>query len=571
MQTKWWKESVVYQIYPRSFMDSNGDGIGDIGGIRLKLDYLKELGIDVIWICPVYESPNDDNGYDISDYYRIMKEFGTMEDFELLLKEAHDRGMRIIMDLVINHTSDEHPWFVESRSSRNNPKRDYYIWRPPGANGAEPNNWESIFGGSAWQLDEQTGEYYLHLFSVKQPDLNWEYEEVRQELYRMVRWWLDKGIDGFRIDAITHIKKIAGLPDLPNPDSRTYVPSWDGHRNREGILDYLRELKEETFARYDIMTVGEANGVELEQAEQFVGPDTGVFDMMFQFEHMAVDHGPGGKWEYNPNWKLSDLKAILSRWQTGLENRGWNALYLENHDAPRSVSRFADDGTFHSESAKMLAVCYMLMQGTPYIYQGQEIGMTNAPFSDIQDYRDVEIMNFYREAKAAGLSDEHILQAVHAQGRDNSRTPMQWSADLHAGFSEAEPWMRTNPNYTAIHVEGQLADPESIFHFYKKLIALRKSIPLVLTGSYELLMPEDEKHFVYVRRGTEGVLLVVCSFSPEATELRLPEELTGRESRLLLTNYSNGQADAEGDCLISIPEVWTLRPYETGVYLFDPK
>jgi alpha-glucosidase len=562
MNRKWWKESVVYQIYPRSFMDANGDGIGDLAGIRSKLDYLKELGIDVIWICPIYKSPNDDNGYDISDYRDIMDEFGTMAEFDELLKEAHQRGLKIIMDLVINHTSDEHPWFIESRSSLKNPKRDYYIWREGKSDGSPPNNWESIFGGSAWQWDETTGEYYMHLFSTRQPDLNWENEKVRQELYDMINWWLDKGIDGFRVDAITHIKKIAGLPDLPNPDNKKYVPSWEGHRNREGILDWLRELRDHTFAKYDMMTVGEANGVEIDQAEEFVGENNGVFNMIFQFEHMSVDHGPGGKWDDNPNWKLTDLKRILTEWQEGLENRGWNALFLENHDVPRSVSRFGNDSEAYREaSAKMLATCYMLMKGTPYIYQGQEIGMTNVQFLSIDEYRDVEIKNLYRELTAAGRTEQEVLKAVYRQGRDNSRTPMQWNDQANAGFTTGSPWMAVNPNYTEINVERELNRPDSVLSYYKQLIKLRQEQPVSVYGTYELLLPEDERIYAYVRRQEQEVLLVVCSFSEHVTTVRLPESLSKHSAQLLLGNYADADSNAQ-----PLAASIAMKPYEARVY-----
>ncbi|MCZ8515983.1 alpha-glucosidase [Paenibacillus filicis] len=485
-----------------------------------------------------------------------------MPQFDELLAESHRRGIRVIMDLVINHTSDEHPWFVESRSSKDNPKRDYYIWRP-GKNGLEPNNWESIFGGSAWQLDEATGEYYMHLFSVKQPDLNWENADVRRELYDMINWWLDKGIDGFRVDAITHVKKIKSLPDLPNQDRKRYVPSWDGHRNREGLLDYLRELKAETFAKYDIMTVGEANGVELTQAEDFVGEAAGVFNMIFQFEHMTIDQGPGGKWNLRPDWKLSELKEILSRWQTGHEGRGWNALFLENHDVPRSVSRFGNDRDYHAASAKMLATCYMLMQGMPYIYQGQEIGMTNVRFDSLEQYRDVEIMNWFREGAAAGLSKSELLEPVYAQGRDNARTPMQWNGGKHAGFSQAEPWIEVNPNYVDINVERQLQDPHSILQYYKKLIRLRASELAAIYGSYELLLPEDERVYAYLRTLGEEKLLVLCSFCEHIAAICLPEEVAKSRSLLLLGNVKPAERITEDDALGGS---LALQPYEARVY-----
>lgn len=554
---KWWKESVFYQIYPRSFMDGNGDGIGDLEGILAKLDYLQELGVDILWICPIYKSPNDDNGYDISDYFDIMDEFGTMEQFDELLRQAHARGLKIIMDLVVNHTSDEHPWFVEARSSKDNPKRDYYIWRS-GTNGKEPNNWESIFGGSAWQYDAATGEYYMHLFSVKQPDLNWENPLMRRDIYDMINWWLDKGIDGFRVDAITHIKKIAGLPDLPNPDGRRYVPSWEGHKNRPGILEFLRELRDETFAKYDIMTVGEANGVTIEDAADFVGEQNGIFNMVFQFEHMEIDHGPEGKWDLSEQWSAADFKRILTRWQKGLEGVGWNALFLENHDVPRSVSRFGDDGAYHAESAKMLAAFYFLMQGTPYIYQGQEIGMTNAAFASIDDYRDVETKNYYREALANGMPTEQIMRAIWARGRDNSRTPMQWSDEPNAGFTCGIPWIAVNPNYRKINVQAQLKDEGSILHFYKKLIRLRKRHEVAVYGTYDLILADHEPICAYTRTLGDEKLLVVCSFTSSIATFRLPEELAYRKAELLLGNYA---CDPEEK-----PDAFALKPYETRVY-----
>lgn len=428
MEKKWWKEAVAYQIYPRSFMDSNGDGIGDIQGVISKLDYLSDLGIDVIWICPIYQSPNDDNGYDISDYKDIMKDFGTMEDFDELLDEVHHRGMKLIMDLVINHTSDEHPWFLESRSAKENPYRDYYIWHE-GKDGKEPNNWESIFSGSAWEFDEKTKEYYMHVFSKKQPDLNWENEKVRHELYEMVNWWLDKGIDGFRVDAISHIKKVAGFPDLPNPEKLDYVPSFEGHMNRPGIQEHLKELKEKTFAKYDIMTVGEANGVTSDSADEWVAEDGGNFNMIFQFEHMGL----WDKGEEKP-LDLIELKTILTNWQNGLEKiNGWNALYLENHDQIRSVNKFGSTA-YRVESAKCLAALYFLMKGTPFIYQGQELGMTNVKFDSIDDYDDVGMINYYRIQREKGDSHDEIMKVIWETGRDNSRTPMQWNTEKMQDF-----------------------------------------------------------------------------------------------------------------------------------------
>ncbi|WP_410512841.1 alpha-glucosidase [Paenibacillus sp. BR2-3] len=561
MGRKWWKESVVYQIYPRSFMDSNGDGIGDLPGIISKLDYIKDLGVNVVWICPVYESPDDDNGYDISDYMSIMDIFGTMADWEELLAGLHQRGLRLIMDLVINHTSDEHPWFVESRSSKDNPKRDWYIWRP-GKDGREPNNWESIFKGSAWESDEHTDEYYLHLFSRKQPDLNWENPEVREALYKMITWWLDKGIDGFRIDAITFIKKKAGLPDAPNLLGKRYAPAWDCHRNQPGIHDFLGEMKERVLAKYDIMTVGEADGVPLEEAASlYTDEENGKFNMIFQFDHMNLDSGSGGKWDVVP-WKLRDFKDVMAKWQTGLHNKGWNTSYLENHDQPRSISRFGDEGKYHAESAKMLATFFLTLQGTPYIYQGQEIGMTNVKFNSIEDYRDVEILNLYRECTESG--DASLAwKYIHNKGRDNSRTPMQWGDGPNAGFTTGTPWIQVNPNYKEINVEQMVQDPNSIYHYYKKLIQLRKDHDVLVYGDYQALLKDDEHVFAYLRtraveNSTQEKVLVVLNFFGEPAPVALPLELTSKARQLLLGNYGDDPwAGGDG---------FTLRPYEAAVY-----
>ncbi|WEK53745.1 MAG: alpha-glucosidase [Candidatus Cohnella colombiensis] len=556
MNRTWWKESVAYQIYPRSFMDSNGDGIGDLQGIIAKLDYLQELGIDVIWLCPIYQSPNDDNGYDISDYRGVMSEFGTMEDFDQLLREVHARKMKVIIDLVINHTSDEHPWFLESRASMNNDKRDYYIWRDP-VEGGVPNNWESIFGGSAWELDEASGQYFLHIFSRKQPDLNWENDAVRQELYEMVNWWLDKGIDGFRIDAISHIKKLPGLPDLPNPNNLPYVPSFDGHMNREGIHEWLQELKTETFSKYDIMTVGEANGVKIENVEDvaaWVGEENGNFNMVFQFEHL-------GLWNNTSDNALDlvGLKRILSKWQNGMEGVGWNALFIENHDLPRSVSTLGNDGEYRVPSAKALATMYFLMKGTPFIYQGQELGMTNLSFDSIEDFDDKAQHNHYRIAIENGQSHEQLMRDMGKTTRDNSRTPMQWDASPNAGFSSSLPWFRVNPNYADINVKKDLADSDSIYHFYKRLIRLRKENEVAVYGAYDLLLEEHEQIFAYTRTMGERQLLVIVNMSSEECRFALPEAVM-HEQKLLLSNY------AVEETVLSSDEL-TFRPYEARVYL----
>ncbi|MFD1609706.1 glycoside hydrolase family 13 protein [Oceanobacillus luteolus] len=553
MRSNWWKEAVAYQVYPRSFMDSNGDGIGDIQGIITKLDYLQQLGIDVIWISPIYPSPNDDNGYDISDYQGISPEFGTMEDFNELLDEVHKRGMKLIMDLVINHTSDEHEWFIESRSSKDNPYRDYYIWHP-GKDGKAPNNWESIFGGSVWEYDKETGEYYMHVFSRKQPDLNWENPSVRQDLYKMVNWWLDKGIDGFRVDAISHIKKIPGFPDMPNPDKKKYVPSYEGHMNRPGIEVFLTELKKETFDKYDIMTVGEANGVSVEQADAWVGEENGYFNMIFQFEHLDLwgKSATGGL-------DIHGLKQTLSKWQTGLDGIGWNALFLENHDQPRSVSTWGNDTTLRGKSAKSFATMYFLMQGTPFIYQGQEIGMTNVKFESIEDYNDVAIKNLYNEERAAGKSHEEVMKIIWKSGRDNSRTPMQWNREMNGGFSIGTPWLKVNQNYTEINVEAELKNPESIFHYYKKLIELRRGNQTLIYGSYKLILEEHDEIFAYLRTSKEQTYVILTNLFGHNAEVEPPKKLVGKQGKLLLSNY-------EMELGVETFDTMTFRPYEARVY-----
>ncbi|GAW29438.1 alpha-glucosidase [Carboxydocella sp. ULO1] len=562
MKKAWWKEAVVYQIYPRSFMDSNGDGIGDLRGIISKLDYLQELGVNVIWLCPVYKSPNDDNGYDISDYRDIMTEFGTLADWEELLAEVHKRGMKLIMDLVVNHTSDEHPWFIESRKSRDNPYRDYYIWRP-GKDGREPNNWRSFFSGSAWEYDETTGEYYLHLFSRKQPDLNWENPRLRAEIYEMMKWWLDKGIDGFRMDVINAISKVPGLPDAPKRSDDPYQWGTEYFINGPRIHEFLQEMKREVLDHYDIMTVGETPFVTPEDAIKYTHEETGTLNMVFQFQHMDVDMAPNstkGKWELYP-WKLTDLKKIITTWQKELEGKGWNSIYLENHDQPRSVSRFADDGEYRVPSAKMLATFLLTLQGTPYIYQGQEIGMTNVKFDSIEDYRDIETLNMYREELAKGSKPEEILPLIHAKGRDNSRTPMQWDASANAGFTSGQPWIKVNPNYREINVEQALQDPDSVFHYYKRLIRLRKEMPVFVYGTYDLLLPEDEQIYAYTRTMGEEKLLVVLNFSAATPLFTMPAELERFSQRqLLIVNYPVNDEESRE---------FRLRPYEARVYRFS--
>jgi alpha-glucosidase len=553
MKKYWWKEAVAYQIYPRSFMDSNGDGIGDIQGIISKLDYLMGLGIDVIWICPMYQSPNDDNGYDISDYQQISNEYGTMADFDQLLQEVHLRGMKLIIDLVINHTSDEHPWFIESRSSKTATKRDWYIWRD-GKAGKEPNNWESIFGGSTWEFDEKTSQYYLHLFSKKQPDLNWENPVVRKELYKTVNWWLEKGIDGFRVDAISHIKKEPGFADMPNPKGLKHVPSFPKHMNVRGIQTFLKELKKHTFSQYDVMTVGEANGVNLEDIELWVGEKKGKFNMVFQFEHLSL-------WDAEKK-KALDLvafKKVMTKWQKGVDGKGWNALFLENHDQPRIVSTWGNDQEFWRESATALAAIYFLMQGTPFIYQGQEIGMTNVQYASIEDYNDVASKNKYQHKKTEGATHQEIMDFIWATSRDNSRTPMQWSGEKYAGFTTGTPWLKVNSNYLEINVERQQQDMKSILNFYKKMIALKKANPVITYGNYDLILEDSLQIYAYTRTlNRQDQVLVLTNFSPQNAFVTATIRYTFKFERLLLNNYEV----VKHEPVTSI----TLKPYETRIY-----
>lgn len=537
MERKWWKESVVYQIYPRSFMDSNGDGIGDIKGITSKLDYLKELGIDVIWLSPVYQSPNDDNGYDISDYQAIMQEFGNMEDFDEMLAAAHGRGIKIMMDLVVNHTSDEHRWFVESRKSKDNPYRDYYIWRDA-KDGREPNNWGSCFGGSAWQYDETTDMYFLHLFSKKQPDLNWDNKVVRREVFDMMTWWLEKGVDGFRMDVISMISKVPGLPDGPKDKDALYGDFGPSVINGPHVHDYLKEMRKEVLSKFDTITVGETSGVTVEEAVKYAADDESELNMVFQFEQNDLDGGEHGKWNLNKIY-LPDLKAVLNRWQTYLEGKAWNSLYWSNHDQPRIVSRLGNDTEAYRElSAKMLATCLHMMKGTPYIYQGEELGMTNVPFASMDEFRDIESINAYREYTENGIiAPEDMMKYLNYKSRDNARTPMQWSDEENGGFTKGTPWIKINPNYTTINAREQMEREDSVFHYYQKLISLRKKEPVIVYGTFALLMPEDEDIFMYTRTYEQEKLLVICNFSQKERELEIPEEW--ERGTILLGNYKD--------------------------------
>jgi oligo-1,6-glucosidase len=555
---QWWKEAVIYQIYPRSFKDSNGDGIGDIKGIISKLDYLKNLGIDVIWLSPVYQSPNDDNGYDISNYREIMDEFGNMGDWENLLVEMHKRGIKLIMDLVVNHSSDEHAWFIESRKSKDNPYRDYYFWRE-GKDGKEPNNWESVFSGSAWEYDERTGEYYLHLFSKKQPDLNWENPKLRREVYDMMNFWLEKGIDGFRMDVINFISKVPELPDAIVPEGKQYAPGGDYFMNGPRIHEFLQEMNRETVSRYDVMTVGEMPGASVEEAKLYTDENRHETNMVFQFEHVDLDSGPGGKWDLRP-LKLADLRDNFTKWQKGLEEIGWNSLYLNNHDQPRMVSRFGNDKEYRVESAKMLATFLHTLKGTPYIYQGEELGMTNVRFDTIDDYKDIEILNMYHEKVIEnGENPEKVMESIYVKGRDNARTPIQWDDSEHAGFTTGTPWLRVNPNYKEINAEQALADSNSVFHYYRNLIQLRKQNPIMIYGSYDLILPDHEYIYAYVRRYEGQTLLVMLNFSSENPVFELPSEWSYTEKKLFIHNYEVNDEESLGGI--------NLKPYEARVYL----
>ena len=540
---KWWKESVVYQIYPRSFMDSDGDGIGDLRGITQKLDYLKELGINVIWLSPVYQSPNDDNGYDISDYQAVMKEFGTMEDFDVMLASAHERGIRIMMDLVVNHTSDEHRWFVESRKSKDNPYRDYYIWQEA-KDGREPNNWGSCFGGSAWKYDETTDMYYLHLFSKKQPDLNWENEKVREEVFSMMRWWLDKGVDGFRMDVISMISKVPGLPDGPKAEGALYGDFGPYVINGPHVHDYLKEMRDKALAPYDTITVGETSGVTVQEAVKYAADDESELNMVFQFEQNDLDGGEHSKWNLD-KIRLPELKAVLNRWQTYLEGRAWNSLYWSNHDQPRIVSRLGNDsGEYRELSAKMLALCLHMMKGTPYIYQGEELGMTNVPFEGLVDFRDIESINAYHEYTENNLIDkDNMLEYLRYKSRDNARTPMHWDESPNAGFTEGTPWIKVNPNYTEINAKEQLGRDSSVFRFYQRLIRLRKENPVIVYGRFELLLPEDEDLFMYTRSYEGEKLLVICNFSGKERSVTVPEEFAAGD--VWISNYERQSVRGE--------------------------
>ena len=550
---QWLNDSVFYEIYPQSFYDTNGDGIGDLNGITGKLDYLKELGIDVIWLSPVYKSPNDDNGYDISDYQAIMDEFGTMEDFDRMLATAHEKGIKIMMDLVVNHTSDEHKWFIESRKSTDNPYRDYYIWRPAKEDGSLPNNWGSCFSGPAWEYDKTTDMYFLHLFSKKQPDLNWDNPAVRQDVFDMMNWWLKKGVDGFRMDVISLISKEPGLPDKETGING--YATFNVSANGPHVHEYLQEMRQKALNNADTITVGECSGVTLEEAKKYARSDEKELNMVFQFEHMDVDSDEkAGKWTTR-KMDLRNLKKILTRWQKGLQDIAWNSLYWENHDQPRSVSRFGNDSDEYREiSAKMLATCIHMMQGTPYVYQGEELGMTNCPFNTLDNFRDLESINAFHELTEQGkMTEEDMMAAIGYKGRDNARTPMQWDDSAYAGFSTTNPWIMVNPNYTKINAKDQVNREDSVFKYYQKLIKLRHESELIVYGTYDLILDDDKDIYAYIRTLGDEKLIVYCNFSENTREVELPEEFVNK--KVLISNYSDAKANQK----------ITLRPYEAIV------
>lgn len=549
----WWKSAVVYQVYPRSFNDTNGDGTGDIPGITARLDYLQRLGIDVVWLSPVYASPHDDNGYDISDYYAIDPVYGTLDDLDRLIEGLHRRGMKLMLDMVLNHTSDEHPWFVESRDPES-PKRDWYWWHPPGPDGAAPYNWASVFSGPAWTLDEQSGEYYLHIYSTKQPDLNWENPEVRQAMYAMMRWWAGRGVDGFRLDAINLIAKADEFHDVAPIPGYSYGFPWEYAAYGPRLDEFLAEMHREVgFTERKMITVGETAGATIDLARRMTDPDRSELDMVFTFEHVRIDEQPSStKWDLI-NFSLPTLKQNLAEWQDGLAEVGWNSLYWNNHDQPRAVSRFGDDSAeYRVASAKTLATVLHLHRGTPYVYQGEEIGMTNSYLSEIDHYRDLESVNYYRTGLSLGMQEEAMLHALSLKSRDNARTPMQWDTTTHGGFTEGIPWIGVNPNYVTINAAAAEADPDSVFHHYRKLIMLRHAEPVIVHGSYQLLLPDHDQLWAFTRTKAGDRLLVLanCSSVPAPIpEGELPE-LTG--GTLLISTH--------GD-----PASTELRPWESVV------
>ncbi|PFG13547.1 glycoside hydrolase family 13 protein [Bacillus sp. es.036] len=553
MTNAWWKKSTIYQIYPKSFNDTTGNGVGDIPGIIEKLDYLNKLGIDVIWLSPVYDSPQEDNGYDIRNYRIIDELFGSMEDMEKLLEESHKRGIKIVMDLVVNHTSDEHPWFVESKNSKNNKYRDYYIWRDGKANGEPPTNWGSIFSGSAWRYENTTDQYYLHLFAEKQPDLNWENQELRTDIYDMMNYWMDKGIDGFRMDVINFISKHYPFSNGEVKEGDKYGDPGPYFLNGPRIHEFIKEMHREVLKGRDVMTVGEMPGAAPDDAKAYTDPENEELDMIFTFEHMSLDEQGGDKWNLKP-LDLRDLKENFEKWQTALYGIGWNSLYWNNHDQPRIVSRFGNDQEYREKSAKMLATCLHMMQGTPYIYQGEELGMTNVRFDQLEGYQDIETLNMFKEKQELGWSTDRIMNAIYTKGRDNARTPMQWDDSPHAGFTTGTPWLQVNENHLTINAEESLKDSTSVFYYYQQLIQLRKDMDVISEGSFQLIMRESEKVFAYERKGEQESLIIMCNFSGD--EVKVDSDVVERiQGASVVISNEAGSGEIE-----------VLRPFEGTVY-----
>ncbi|WP_261818243.1 glycoside hydrolase family 13 protein [Vibrio gallicus] len=538
MKKQWWHNAVVYQIYPRSFCDSNNDGIGDINGIRYKLDYLKQLGVDVLWLSPVYKSPMDDNGYDISDYQDIAPEFGTMQDMQALIKEAKQRNIKLVMDLVVNHTSDEHPWFKQARQSKHNRFRDFYIWRDEIPQHGDKNYFESVFGGPAWHWDEQAGQYYFHLFSKKQPDLNWENPEVHKEIHNMMNWWIEQGIGGFRLDVIDLIGK-----EIDNGISG----------NGPRLHPLIQQMNRETFGKHELLTVGETWDADPKIAKLYSSPQRNEFSMIFQFEHITLTWKHCDKWNPIP-LDLKAFKQVLTKWQLELSNEGWNSLFWNNHDLPRAVSKYGCEGEFRVASAKMLATALHFLKGTPYIYQGEEIGMTNVQFDSLSDYQDIETLNFYDVKTKAGVSHQQMMDAIHKNSRDNARTPMQWSSKPNAGFSDATPWLKVNPNFTSINVASALHDQHSIFYHYQRLIALRKQYPVIVYGDFIPLLQDSDTVFAYIRKDADHQILVVNNFSNQPQRITLPRELHQLNGECLIANYATRH---------KLDKALSLAPYES--------
>lgn len=560
---QWWQKSVVYQVYPKSFNDSNDDGVGDLNGITEKLNYIKELGADIIWLNPIYDSPHIDNGYDISNYRTIDSSLGTMTDFDQLLKKAHELGLKIILDLVVNHTSDQHPWFKESQKSKNNAYHDYYIWKDP-VNNHEPNNWGSSFGGSSWEYVNTVGQYYLHLFAKQQPDLNWENPKVRQEVFDIMRFWLDKGIDGFRMDVINLISKKADFPDGPVVQQKKFGDYYYGAANGPKVHDYLKEMNSQVLRHYDVVTVGETPHTNIEEAVKYVDRRRHELDMVFHFDHMHLDYGKYGKFSKN-RFKLKDLKIVLSRWQTEMaKHHGWNSLYWSNHDQARAVSRFGDDGKYRVASAKMLGTLLHMMQGTPYIFEGEEIGMTNLHDTKISDYNDLETLDVYKRFRNDyHLSEENIMKTIHMKSRDNARTPMQWNDSKNAGFSDFNrTWLKVNSNFKDINVDQAKKDPNSVFYYYQKLIWLRHNYSIVTTGEYRLI-DNNSQVFSYERVNSDEILLVICSFAHETIQYTVPLDLKQLEHKVLISNGDHYEWDDNGNII--------LQPYAAIVYLIKTK